>query len=852
MSKFSLSLGKKLVYKLYKKRDGLVQIPLIIGLVVMAVALPLVTKLTQQNTENRSKAYDGCSGAPQQACQYMSNCTWNGSSCTSIKTCASCNGNTRCSGDVVTVCNCDGNWVGNTPCASGTHCDSSGTHCVASAPAATATPRPSDCRTSGCPSGQTCTSDVGIWDCVPNPTATPRPASTGDCRTSGCARGTCTNINYMAGREGSPAVYVCVTPTPVPPTATPRPYNCPSRCSSNKGCATVTYQSTDSACNNVISGTQNYTPNCSCGPVSGGDNSICQQTGCKKPNGESCSTGSDCASAICFSGKCSAADCSGGYGNKPNSCSCTYSFECDSGNCVSGKCVASGSSNPTSIPTQATQHYTVYKNGSCQTSANAYVSLTACNNDPPVNNCYSSMAACNSAHPATPTQHYTVYKNGSCQTSINEYTSLTACNNDPPVNNCYSSMAACNSAHPVASVPTYTCETNGDHCYTTQVNGSIPTSCLTYTNTYKQLYGSGSGTCASGLCCKTPVACTCSSGYSTSVTSCPSGSTLDTTNSLSCGSGVKCGKCITATSTTDPECVGHANSTGFCSGTTYLRCEAGKVAYTLANAAACPVTPTDACNNYGSSIPTCMSQSNCTWNGTACVTKPVCDKLCGSNKYGDIVCSGNAVKICQCDGTWSSTVPCASGLVCDSTATKCVAPATADPGITFSNFNVVANSSTSVRVTGSMTATNGGLLQMYWFKVDGNDIQKLTLQNPDGNGGFVGRTSYDFTNISVNNLSTGNHNVAVCGTVKSTDGSKEVNACTDVKAVSLVNPPTAAPGRCDVCSTFATSRNNGDFDCNGTSNLTDFSVWKDLYFNCSGVVSTNDFSIWKEKYLINK
>ncbi|HBP51346.1 MAG: hypothetical protein US68_C0016G0001, partial [Candidatus Shapirobacteria bacterium GW2011_GWE1_38_10] len=50
------------------KRSGLAQIPLMIGLLLMAIAVPVATKLVQTNQENRGKAYE----APE--CVYATDC----------------------------------------------------------------------------------------------------------------------------------------------------------------------------------------------------------------------------------------------------------------------------------------------------------------------------------------------------------------------------------------------------------------------------------------------------------------------------------------------------------------------------------------------------------------------------------------------------------------------------------------------------------------------------------------------------------------------------------------------------------------------------------------------------------
>jgi hypothetical protein len=60
--------------------------------------------------------------------------------------------------------------------------------------------------------------------------------------------------------------------------------------------------------------------------------------------------------------------------------------------------------------------------------------------------------------------------------------------------------------------------------------------------------------------------------------------------------------------------------------------------------------------------------------------------------------------------------------------------------------------------------------------------------------------------------------------------------------------PTTSP-TCSVCSSFNSTKANGDFNCDGKINLVDFSVWKTLYNNSCGKVTLNDFSVWKDKFI---
>jgi len=106
---------------------GLAQIPLLIGLLIMAVAVPVATKLVQQNQTNQGKAASSdtctkdetkCVGGLQQTCKcgYLGDCAWwtTGLSCTST-TCTE--GSTRCSSNGGSVEECKSNvWTNVSSC----------------------------------------------------------------------------------------------------------------------------------------------------------------------------------------------------------------------------------------------------------------------------------------------------------------------------------------------------------------------------------------------------------------------------------------------------------------------------------------------------------------------------------------------------------------------------------------------------------------------------------------------------------------------------------------------------------------------------------------------------------------
>jgi hypothetical protein len=83
---------------LTKNKKGIVQIPLIIGLVIMAVALPVVANLVKSNTENRSKA---ASSALSPVCAEILATRWmykgvSGCVKSAISDCKTCGGDYLC------------------------------------------------------------------------------------------------------------------------------------------------------------------------------------------------------------------------------------------------------------------------------------------------------------------------------------------------------------------------------------------------------------------------------------------------------------------------------------------------------------------------------------------------------------------------------------------------------------------------------------------------------------------------------------------------------------------------------------------------------------------------------------
>jgi len=167
------------------KRNGFAQIPLMIGLLLMAVAIPVATKLVQTNQENRGKATGACPGT--ETCRYgISDCGANGyysgtGTCPGGKCCGGpvptgndkcTNGPKYCTGGKIYVCKADKSGYTSSNCASGA-C-SSATECK---PMPTSTPRPAATSTPR-PAATSTPRPAATSTPRPAATSTPRPAAT--------------------------------------------------------------------------------------------------------------------------------------------------------------------------------------------------------------------------------------------------------------------------------------------------------------------------------------------------------------------------------------------------------------------------------------------------------------------------------------------------------------------------------------------------------------------------------------------------------------------------------------------------------------------------------------------------
>ncbi|MBU1130222.1 hypothetical protein KKE45_02770, partial [Patescibacteria group bacterium] len=104
------------ILKKIKEDSGLAQIPLILGLLLMAVAIPVVMKLTQQQQDLRNRAAVHMCDAGQRACcdgtqyQVCSADGMNWSSCISCGTGNICTGSGNCGPRPTSVPSCTGTY----------------------------------------------------------------------------------------------------------------------------------------------------------------------------------------------------------------------------------------------------------------------------------------------------------------------------------------------------------------------------------------------------------------------------------------------------------------------------------------------------------------------------------------------------------------------------------------------------------------------------------------------------------------------------------------------------------------------------------------------------------------------
>lgn len=326
------------------KRKALAQIPLILGLFVMAVAIPVATKLVQQNQDTRNKAASvtcGSSGT-------ISQCGSKGGCATGYRCLPNgCSYDPACGGFVPTntpkpptatptvnpprTCIPDGGCrtVGGLPCCNYENPDDTscgtGIKCVhskpippTSRPTSTPTPTPTCIQDGNCLlSGRNCCSGNMKSDPLGCTTGTrcggyscQTDAGSGVCRSTGCL-----NTETDKGQSNCASGRCCIPK----PTATPT-----------------------------------VKPSCS-------------------NNGVTCSINSQCCSNHCVTGIC-VANCSA------NGTTCTIDMQCCSSHCVAGKCSATAASpTPTKKPSPTPTKKPSPTSVPCATTGQSCTTRSCCN-----------------------------------------------------------------------------------------------------------------------------------------------------------------------------------------------------------------------------------------------------------------------------------------------------------------------------------------------------------------------------------------------------------------------------------------------------------------------------------------
>ena len=211
-------------------KKGLAQIPLMIGLLIMALAVPVATKLVQQNQENRGQAacyanYAGCnnnasccSGVCSGVCMPASNPTTRPVATSTPRpaptsTPVPCKNN----GSIVSSASqCCSNYA--------YYISGSGLTCLASQPTSTPNPcsvsngKPSNCP---CSYNNQCSSGYCSGVCTTPPPSTATPTNDprqpcGSWRSDECSTGSCTGGNVCINNHATGSKCLCITPTATP------------------------------------------------------------------------------------------------------------------------------------------------------------------------------------------------------------------------------------------------------------------------------------------------------------------------------------------------------------------------------------------------------------------------------------------------------------------------------------------------------------------------------------------------------------------------------------------------------------------------------------------------------------
>jgi len=352
----TLKIGK--IFKLgdIKSQIGLAQIPLMIGLLIMAIAIPVATKLSEQNADTRNLAREiECASNSDCGTNYKCvnySCVYVTPTPKPPSSSVKCTSN-KCSGDKIIYCRSDGTYSAAMACNYPNFVCRTG-KCVnlstaTSAPKPTATPA---CVSKGgsCASGSPCCSGLycaSSRTCQPYATSTPKPSA--NCGTEGQA---CCDA-YMYGCVCNNGLIniggICKKPTATA-TKTPTPMQaCVSKGGScaavGSKCCSGFYCASSRTCQPYATSTPL--------PFSGKDGLVCStatniynSTPCSKCEHGYYKLNYTDTSYICGKNPDKCRDSSGLYYkiNVPDGCNCSISASCASGACANGKCVPKATS----------------------------------------------------------------------------------------------------------------------------------------------------------------------------------------------------------------------------------------------------------------------------------------------------------------------------------------------------------------------------------------------------------------------------------------------------------------------------------------------------------------------------
>jgi hypothetical protein len=533
-----------------------------------------------------------------------------------------------------------------------------------------------------------------------------------------------------------------------------------------------------------------------CYLVTGGGYSYCFN---KTVSGSSCTQDKTCLSGFCDSGTCKD---KAGIGS-----SCSSSRACSSGNCSNGICTPSGQnsckdsySGKVRLPGKSvcgtTGSYTNYLY-TCQTNG-SWSSGTVCSGG-----CTSTSDSAQCKATATPTTK-TCDPMGLVCSGNNLYVKCDGGGTELYQTCQYGcANAKCNPG----PTPSSQC-TSDSQCPNYQICSSGK--CVASHDGYKCTRDTqclSTSKCINGVCGKpsTSYTCTTKGGYCTLSTNKHIGVYVKAIDGT-CPSGQTCVNCMPA----DNKCVADPAEPG-----TYKMNIGGQI--NTSNGAGC--------------WKTCTPQTyTCNSKGGYCTLS--------DNKH-------IGVYVKAIDGTCPSGQTCVNCMPADN---KCVADP-AEPGTYKMNIGGQINTSNGAGCW--KTCTPPKTCDPMGLVCSGNNLYVKC----DGGGMELYQTcQYGCANAKCKDKPTP---TGITPTVVTPTGITPTVVTPTGITPTVANPsigvptgitPTTSP-TCSVCSSFNSTKANGDFNCDGKINLVDFSVWKTLYNNSCGKVTLNDFSVWKDKFI---